>query len=167
MTKSYTKKQRRYRGRRTWGTGKIGTKRAKGQKGGTGLTTGWKKHKYSYYVKIKSLGFPGVDGEKWKHAADKKGFKRPQQVRRLNIVNSINLKDVEFNLERWLAAEKITKEGDVYKVDLGALDFQKIIGRGNVTKKMEITVKKASKGAVEKLEAATGCSITLIKQDKK
>src|SRR6056297_58160 len=100
MTRSHRKKTRKYRGKRTFGTGKLGTRRAKGQKGGTGKTTGKTKHHWSKYLEMKKKGFPGPDGDKWR--LGKHGFKRPQKVRRLNQVEAINIKDVEVNLDEWL-----------------------------------------------------------------
>ncbi len=158
MPVTFKTKTRRYRGKRTFGYGKIGTKRAKGQKGGHGLTSGKFKHKWSYYQKMKVLGFPGPDGDKWR--IGKKGFKIPQGKARLTKVNAINIKDIEMALPKWLAAEKVTMSGKTYVIDLGQMNYQKLLGKGNVTKKMEITVAKASAGAIEKLKAAK-CKLSL------
>ena len=138
---------------RTRGFGVRGH-RKKGMKGGTGLTTGKFKHHWTKHLQMKALGFPGPDGDKWR--IGRKGFKRPQNIRRIYAVRPINLKDVEFNLDKWVAAEQVTKKGDTYIVDLGALKLNKLIGLCHITKKMEISVAKASKGAAEKLKAAKG-----------
>ena len=137
---------------RTRGYGPIGAHRAKGVKGGTGLTTGKFKHKWTYYLKMRAEGFPGPDGDKWR--IGKKGFKRPQKMRRIYAVNAINIKNVELNLAEWLEAGKIEKQGTKYIIDLKTLHYNKLLGSGNVTKPMEITVEKASKKAIEKLKAA-------------
>ena len=154
MTYKRKKKSRKRHGNRTRGYGKIGAHRAKGQRGGTGLTTGKFKHKWSYYQKMKSLGFPGPDGEKWK--IGKKGFTRPPDMRRIYAVNPINLKDVDIHIEQWIESGQATKDGNTYKVDLADLEYNKLLGRGKATKKLEITVEKASASAIEKVKEADG-----------
>ena len=75
-------------------------------------------------------------------------------MRRIYAVNAINIKDVELNLAEWLEAGKVEKKGTKFIIDLNSLHYNKLLGTGKVTKQMEITVKKASKKAVEKLKAA-------------
>lgn len=152
MPITHRKKSRKMHANRTRGYGTIGAHRAKGVKGGTGLTTGKFKHKWTYYLKMRAEGFPGPDGDKWRIGS--KGFKRPQKMLRIYAVNAINIKDVELNLDEWLEAGKIEKTGTKYIIDLNSLNYNKLLGSGKVTKPMEITVKKASKKAVEKLKAA-------------
>ena len=96
MPTTHKKKSRKMQANRTRGYGTIGAHRAKGVKGGTGLTTGKFKHKWTYYLKMRAEGFPGPDGDKWR--IGKKGFKRPQKMLRIYAVNSINIKEVELNL---------------------------------------------------------------------
>ena len=152
MPITHRKKSRKMHANRTRGYGTIGAHRAKGVKGGTGLTTGKFKHKWTYYLKMRAEGFPGPDGDKWRIGFT--GFKRPQKMLRIYAVNAINIKEVELNLDQWLEAGKVEKKGTTYIVDLNSLNYNKLIGSGMVTKPMEITVKKASKKAVEKLKAA-------------
>ena len=152
MPITHRKKSRKMMANRTRGYGTIGAHRAKGVKGGTGLTTGKFKHKWTYYLKMRAEGFPGPDGDKWR--IGKKGFQRPQKMRRIYAVNAINIKDVELNLAEWLEAGKVEKKGTKFIIDLNSLHYNKLLGTGKVTKQMEITVKKASKKAVEKLKAA-------------
>ena len=158
MPITHRKKSRKMMANRTRGYGPIGAHRAKGVKGGTGLTTGKFKHKWTYYLKMRAEGFPGPDGDKWR--IGKKGFIRPQNLRRINEVHAINIKDVEINLEKWIKSGKIEKNGASYIVDLNALKYNKLIGKGKVTKTMEITVAKASAGAIEKLKKAK-CKLKL------
>ncbi len=161
MTYNKNKKSRKQHGNRTRGYGTIGAHRAKGQRGGTGLTTGKFKHKWSFYQKMKSLGFPGPDGEKWK--IGKKGFIRPPEMRRFSAVNSVNVKDIDSYIEKWVQDGKANKEGDLYKVNLADLSFNKLLGRGRATKKLEITVEKASSSAIAKIEEANGKVILTTK----
>ena len=78
------------RGTRTHGYGRVGQHRKTGQRAGRGKTTQWKKSMYSYYLKQKELGFPDPDWD-----LRKKGFKRPQDIKRIYHVNTINVKDLE------------------------------------------------------------------------
>ncbi len=159
MPITHRKKSRRMHGNRTRGYGTIGAHRAKGVKGGTGLTTGKFKHKWTYYLKMRAEGFPGPDGDKWRIGFT--GFKRPQKMLRIYAVHAINIKDVELNLDQWLEDGKVEKKGTTYIVDLKSLHYNKLLGTGSVTKPMEITVEKASKKAIEKLKAAK-VKLTLI-----
>lgn len=162
MPVTFKRKSRRYRGKRTYGSGKIGTNRAKGQTGGHGLTAGKFKYKWSYYQKMKVLGFPGPDGDKWR--IGKKGFQIPVAKKRIYKVNAINIKDVEMKLDLWVAEEKATMSGKTYVVDLAQVGYNKLLGKGMVTKKMEITVDTASAGAIEKMNAAK-CKLNLTAQE--
>ncbi|QEE15344.1 uL15m family ribosomal protein [Promethearchaeum syntrophicum] len=152
MPITHRKKSRKMQANRTRGYGTIGAHRAKGVRGGTGLTTGKFKHKWTYYLKMRAEGFPGPDGDKWRIGYT--GFKRPQKMLRIYAVNAINIKEVELNLDQWLEDGKVEKKGTKYIIDLKSLHYNKLLGSGNVTKPMEITVEKASKKAIEKLKAA-------------
>ena len=48
-------------------------------------------------------------------------------------------------------------------IDLETVDFQKLLGKGEVTKKFDIKVDRASEKAVEKLKAA-GCKLTVSEE---
>ncbi|MHA1521981.1 MAG: uL15m family ribosomal protein [Promethearchaeota archaeon] len=152
MPIKYRKRSRRQHGNRTRGYGTIGAHRAKGVKGGTGLTTGKFKHKWTFYLKMRALGFPGPDGDKWR--IGKHGFKRPPQVLRLHQTHAINIKDVEEKLPQWVDAGTVEKQGEKFLIDLGTLGFNKLLGNGRVTKNMEIKVKRATKGAIQKMKEA-------------
>ncbi|TFH29476.1 MAG: hypothetical protein E4G98_03780 [Promethearchaeota archaeon] len=152
MPVKFQKKSRTQHGNRTRGYGTIGAHRKKGKRGGTGLTTGKFKHKWSFYLKMRALGFPGVDGDKWR--IGKHGFKIPPQVSRLNQTHAINIKDIEEKLSQWVEAGKVEKQGDKYLVDLGALKYNKLLGKGKVTMNMEIKVERATTGAIEKMKEA-------------
>ena len=103
---------------------------------------------------MKTLGFPGPDGDKWR--LGKKGFIRPPDMRRIYAVNSINIKTIDILIDKWVEEGKATKTGDTYKINLADLSYNKLLGRGDATKKLEITVEKASASAVSKIEAANG-----------
>ncbi|MFX1316761.1 MAG: uL15m family ribosomal protein [Promethearchaeota archaeon] len=154
--RKYSKKIRKKRGTRTQGYGRVGQHRKTGQRAGKGKTTQWKKSKKSYYLKQKQLGFPDPD---WKMG--KKGFNRPQDIVRINKVNTLNIKDLDNQIESLAFDNKASKTGNTYTVNLGDLNIQKILGRGQINKSINITVKSASKRAIEKIKAAGG-KVTLL-----
>jgi large subunit ribosomal protein L15 len=144
------------RGTRTVGYGRVGQHRKAGQRAGKGKTTGWKKSKKSYYLKQKELGFPDPD---WDFG--KKGFVRPQDIRRIYSVNTLNIKDLDLTIEDLTQKNIATKTGTTYTINLKDLNVQKILGRGEVNNKINVTVDKASKRAIEKIESAGG-KVTLL-----
>ncbi len=149
--RKFPKKIRKKRGTRTIGYGKVGQHRKAGQRAGKGKTTQWKKSKKSYYLKQKELGFPDPD---WKMG--KKGFKRPQDIVRIYKINALNVKDLDLKIDNLVQDNKATKSGNTYEINLNDINIQKILGRGQVTKKINMTVKKASERAIQKIEAAGG-----------
>lgn len=146
------------RGRRTHGYGRVGQHRKTGQRAGRGKTTQWKKSKKSYYLKQKELGFPDPDWD-----LGKRGFKRPQDIVRIYKINTINVKDLDKKIDSLVIEKKATKSGNKYNIDMNNLNIQKILGRGEINKTINITVNKASQKAIEKVEAAGG-KITLLSQ---
>ena len=149
--RKYPKKIRGKRGTRTIGYGVVGQHRKTGQRAGRGKTTQWKKSKKSYYLKQKELGFPDPDWD-----MGKKGFKRPQDINRIYQVNTINVKDLDFKIEELAKTNHATKSGNSYSIDLKSINIQKILGRGEINKQVNVTVEKASKRAIEKIESAGG-----------
>ncbi|MFX1567912.1 MAG: uL15m family ribosomal protein [Promethearchaeota archaeon] len=146
------------RGRRTHGYGRVGQHRKTGQRAGKGKTTQWKKSKKTYYLKQKELGFPDPDWD-----IGKKGFKRPQDLIRIYQVNTINVKDLDQKIENLVLNNKAIKSGNTYNINLNESNIQKVLGRGEINKVINITVNKASQKAIEKVEAAGG-KITLLSQ---
>ncbi len=158
ITRKYPKKAQKMRGSRTHGYGRVGQHRKTGQRAGRGKTTQWKKSKKSYYLKQKELGFPDPDWD-----MGKKGFKRPQDIIRIYQVNTINVKDLDQNIDNFVIDKKATKSGNTYNIDLNNINIQKILARGELNKTINITVNKASKRAIEKVEAAGG-KLTILSQ---
>ncbi|TFF99818.1 MAG: 50S ribosomal protein L15 [Promethearchaeota archaeon] len=161
MTRKHKKKTKKKRGSRTIGYGPIGQHRKTGQRAGRGKTTQWKKSKKSYYLKQKELGFPDPDWIK-----GKRGFKRPQKVVRISKVNTINVKDLDLNLDEFVQEGKATKSGKTYEINLADINIQKVLGRGRIDKKVNITVEDASENAIEKIEAAGGEINYLYSEDQ-
>ncbi|MFX0003351.1 MAG: uL15m family ribosomal protein [Candidatus Hodarchaeota archaeon] len=146
------------RGTRTHGYGRVGQHRKTGQRAGRGKTTQWKKSKKSYYLKQKELGFPDPD---WKMG--KRGFNRPQDITRIYQVSTINVKDLDNKIDKLVLDKKAIKSGNTYSINLNEMNIQKVLGRGLINKTINITVNKASKKAIEKIQAAGG-KITLLSQ---
>ena len=158
--RNHDRKVRKMRGTRTHGYGRVGQHRKSGQRAGRGKTTQWKKSKKSYYLKQKELGFPDPD---WDFG--KKGFKRPQDITRIYQVNTLNIKDLDYKIEALVIEKKASKSGNTYSINLNEINIQKVLGRGEINKRINITVKNASKRAVEKIEAAGG-NINLLSEIK-
>ncbi len=156
--RKFPKKVRKMRGTRTHGYGRVGQHRKAGQRAGKGKTTQWKKSKKSYYLKQKELGFPDPD---WDFG--KRGFKRPQDINRIYKVNALNVKDLDSKIEELTKNNIASKSGNTYTIDLKDLNIQKILGRGEINKKINLSVKKASKRAIEKIESAGG-KVTLLSE---
>ncbi len=154
--RKFPRRIRKMRGVRTRGYGRVGQHRKSGQRVGKGKTTQWKKAMKSYYLKQKELGFPDPDWE-----MGKTGFKRPQDMVRLSQVNSLNIKDLDYKIDLLVEEKKATKSGNTYTINLDDLNIQKILGRGEIKKQINLSVNKASKKAVEKIEAAGG-KVTLL-----
>ncbi len=158
--RKFPKKVRKMRGTRTHGYGRVGQHRKAGQRAGKGKTSQWKKSKKSYYLKQKELGFPDPD---WDFG--KRGFKRPQDINRIYQVNALNVKDLDSKIEELTKNNIASKSGNTYTIDLKDVNIQKILGRGEINKKINISVKKASKRAIEKIESAGG-KVTLLSEAK-
>lgn len=151
--RKYPSKIRKKRGTRVIGYGRVGQHRKAGQRAGKGSTTGWKKTNKPYYLKQKALGFPDPA---WARFRNTKGFKRPQDINRIYKVNTMNIKDLDFNIEKYAQETKASKSGSTFTIDLNDLNVQKILGRGEISKPINVTVNRASKRAIEKIEAAGG-----------
>ncbi|GAG04519.1 unnamed protein product, partial [marine sediment metagenome] len=65
-------------------------------------------------------------------------------------------KDLDNKIDSLVLTNKASKSGTTYSINMSDINIQKILGRGEINKKINITVKKASKKAVEKVEAAGG-----------
>ena len=139
------KKAARYRGSHTHGGGAKKKRRGSGNRGGfgmagTGKRAGQKKPSIlttfgnAYYGKI--------------------GFNRPKKV--VKKINAINILDLEKKLEFYVTQSLVKKDKDKYVINLSDLGYNKLLGAGLVTKKLEIKSPRFSKKAKEKIEKAGG-----------
>jgi|GEM_PF-63125 len=128
MGKTKTKK---FRGSGRHGRGRKGG-RGKGLRGGSG-NAGLHKHKYASTVIKEAQGI-----QMFGH----RGFKRPQ---------STLVADATINV-----GELGQRFGGQATIDLGTHGFTKLLGAGEVTVPLQVTVEAASAGAREKIQAAGG-----------
>ena len=144
MQRKRSKRSRIRAAKRTSGHGHKKKNRGAGNRGGRGKA-GAGKRGDAKLMKV----------TKGKRNMGKHGFtslKEPDTV--------INVAYLQEKLDSLLNEGKIEKAKDVYKVDLNALGYDKLLSKGPVRFKMEITVDKASPNAVKKIEAAGG-SVTV------
>ncbi|MHA1715314.1 MAG: uL15 family ribosomal protein [Promethearchaeota archaeon] len=126
------KKSRKFRGSRTHGYGRVGQHRKKGQRGGSGKT-GRKKHKWIWTVKYGKDYF------------GKHGF-----VSKTATINRcINISEIM----------KIVEEHSLSEIDVKSFGFDKVLGRGILTRPITIKAPLFSKHALEKIKAAGGQAI--------
>lgn len=131
---------KKLRGNRTHGRGKKAG-RGKGKRGGRGQA-GLLKHKAKWVVKYDPEHF------------GQHGFKRPQGVPRR--ATALNVDELEGRMRAWEEAGHATTAKGVTRLDLGAAGVDKLLGRGKVKAKLEVTVPTATPKAVQKVEEAGG-----------
>ena len=134
MVERHRKKKNRLRGHRTHGAGNTKNRRGSGSRGGVGRG-GSKKSKFTKYymtfgVKVRLTGSPAVD--------------------------ACNLDTLDALMSRLVLEKKLAMENGLPVFDGEKHHIGKILGRGNVSRKMILKNVKASKSAAAKLQAA-GC----------
>jgi len=129
------------RGSRTCGYGNAQKHRGAGSRGGRGMA-GSKKHKWSYVSKY----MPEYFGTK--------GFKRPQGV--VREIKTINVGDIEKDLDRLVDEGKIRLKNKRYFLNLGDIGYDKLLGSGEISHPIVVTVNSCSKLALKKIESAGG-----------
>jgi large subunit ribosomal protein L15 len=134
-------KQSRMRGSHTHGWGSKKKHRGSGNRGGHGFSGTGKKADSRKPSIWKNLEFFG-----------KHGFapKRRKDVRIINV-SAINEK-----IDSWLSSKLITKENDLYVIDLNKIGYDKLLGKGRINKKIKITVGSVSEGARDSIIKAGG-----------
>ncbi|KSW12375.1 50S ribosomal protein L15 [Pyrodictium occultum] len=136
------RKSRHLRGRtRTMGWGRIGQHRGSGSRGGFGAA-GMHKHMWTWVVKYAPTWF------------GKHGFNRPltYEVK----INAINVGELSEKLDAWLREGKAREEEGRIVVDLASLGYNKLLGRGKITRPVKVIVPAATESAVRKIREAGG-----------
>lgn len=141
------KKSRKMRGSRLHGYGLQRQHRRSGRRGGFGMA-GTKKHLWTWITAHE----PDYFGR------GRRGFKRPRAVTR--EVRSINLGEIEEILPELMASgfARELEDGRV-ELDLMKIGYNKLLGRGSVSRPLVVKVGSASKHAVSKLESIGGSVI--------
>lgn len=141
-----TRKIRKLRGSRTVGGGSSKKRRGAGHRGGRG-NAGLHKSKWTWVVKYDPNHF------------GKYGFKRPQgSILKFNTVNIDYLDEKSEELVEQGLAQKKDKAIEIDVTDLG---YNKVLGKGKVTKPLIIKSPKFSSLAIRKIEEAGGEVINL------
>ncbi|MHA1268729.1 MAG: uL15 family ribosomal protein [Candidatus Helarchaeota archaeon] len=135
------KKIKKHRGSRTCGYGTQGQHRKGGQRGGRGVAGG-KKHKRSYLIKYK----PNYFG--------KHGFKRPPC--RQYKDNVINLGKINNLIPKLIQKNIAKKEDKLITLNVSDIGYDKVLGVGYLKYPLNITAKKFSKRAIQKIQELGG-----------
>ncbi|MGD2247973.1 MAG: uL15m family ribosomal protein [Candidatus Methanofastidiosia archaeon] len=138
------KKTKKLRGSRTCGGGNAKKRRGAGNRGGRGLAGSGKNKKTKADWVRQNL--PGHLG--------KRGFKRPLAVISKDII--MNVHELDENIDQFIQEGTATVKGDIIVVNTKDFGVTKILGKGRVTKKLDVTAPAFSESAVKKIEAAGG-----------
>lgn len=141
-------KSRKLRGRtRSMGWGRIGQHRKSGSRGGKGAA-GMHKHKWTWVVKYHPDWF------------GKKGFKPVKSLS--SEVSSINVGELEELVMELEAKGELERdpEGRVV-VDLHSMGFNKLLGRGRVSRPLTVKVLEATETSISKIVKAGGKVVIL------
>lgn len=139
------RKVRRQRGSRSHGWGKQKDHKEAGMRGGRGNAGVTQHHWIRTIILAKAARVKPIG---------KYGFKRPQEFQKK--YGTVNVSQLDQSVNTLVSAEQIKLEKGTYKVNLTEMGITKLLAQGNVTRKLEITVKKATDRAVSKIEKAGG-----------
>ena len=133
--KNVTKKSRKRKGRgMSSGLGKTSGRGHRGQnaRSGGGVSPGFEGGQLPLHKRLPKRGFHNPFSKEW---------------------STVNIEDLNiFESDSEVTPEKLIKEGLIKKVNHGV----KILGDGNLEKKLTVKANKFSKSAVEKIEEAGG-----------
>lgn len=140
MTKRRSKKNKS--GSNGYGSSKKN--RGAGNRGGRGNAGKGKKAKHNKMTK---------DGV---HQLGEKGFNSRQRPQ-----NGINLRDLDQRIEEFVEEGVAEKDGDKYVFHADKAGYDKILGRGKITQKIEIHAERFSSSAEEKIEESDSEAVEL------
>jgi len=136
------RKIRKKRGTRTQGYGRVGQHRKSGSKGRRNV--GRHKHLWSYVITKEPDYF------------EKRGFVSPKSLGR--DVNAINVGELDEMSQKIIPKKKAA--GKTVVIDLKELGYDKLLGRGEITRPIHVKVSSCSESAAKKIDAAGGQVIT-------
>ena len=136
MVVNKRRKSGRFRAHTTHGYGSMKKNRGAGNRGGRGMAGSGKRadQKKPTILKLYGRSYFG-----------KHGFKNPNS--QAFYKRCINLSELD---------SLVKKEGDSFVVNLVELGYDKLLGRGKVTRKLKIVAPSFSKKALEKVKAVGG-----------
>jgi len=139
MVTNKRRKVTRYRGSKTHGGGAMKKRRGAGNRGGRGKAGSGKRadQKKQTFLKMEGNRYFGKNGFKL-------DIKRNRKTINLHELNSLIKKN------------QIKKEGDIYRINLKELKYNKLLGSGRINEKYEIIVNSYSKKAKDKIEKLGG-----------
>ena len=146
MTHNKRSKNSRQRGSWTHGWGAKKKHRGAGSRGGRGFAGSGKRgdaKKTLYWNDSKYFG--------------KRGFINVNAEKEVTI----NIAHIDAIAETLIKKGKATKSNGTIKINLNEIGYTKLLAAGNTTKKLDITVDRASKKAEEKI-TKTGGKLTLL-----
>lgn len=141
-----TRKINKMRGSRSIGGGCSKKRRGAGNKGGKGKA-GLDKQHWTWTVKYDPNHF------------GKYGFKRPQKV--INKTSPVNISYLETHSDKLLDKGIATKEGNYIVINVTDLGYDKVLGKGKISKPLKIKSPKFSESAESKIQEAGGEAIIL------
>ena len=141
-----TRKVCKLRGSRTMAGGCSKNNRGAGHRGGKGLAGGHKHH-WTWMVKYDPNHF------------GKYGFKRPQGS--VYEYNPVNVDYLDEKCEELVSKGLATKEKKKIVIDVTEIGYNKVLGKGRISKALTIKSPQFSKSALKKIEEAGGEAITL------
>ncbi|WP_440060041.1 uL15 family ribosomal protein [Thermogladius sp. 4427co] len=143
------KKSRKLRGRtRTMGWGRVGQHRKSGSRGGFGAV-GMHKHKWIWMLKYA----PNWYG--------KHGFTNPTSV--TGKIREVNVGVLDEAADKLVREGKASVEGGLVVIDVRSLGFNKVTGKGRVTKRLKVITEYITEAAKKKIEEAGGV-VEVLKQ---
>ncbi len=143
MTIRKKKKVRKQRGSRTYGYGRVsGGHRKGGSRGGKGNAGIKDHHRIGRILDM---------------IRRKKGFTTPNTP---SSYLSVNIGDIDEQIELLLTKNIAIKEGSVIKINVAKLGYSKVMGKGLVKHPFHIIAKNITSKAQEKIEAAGGKTFT-------
>lgn len=128
------------RGSRTHGYGQVGQHRKTGGKGKR--KAGRHKAGWTYVIKHE----PNYFG--------KRGFTSPKSLRRK--ISIINVGELDELADKLAGKEQLEKKKGKTVLDLDKLGYNKLLGKGNITKPLLVKIASHSENAAKKIEEAGG-----------
>lgn len=140
MTVNRRKKDVKQRGSHTHGWGSKKKHRGSGNRGGKGMAGTGKRADSKK---------PSIWHEQY---FGKRGFFHMNARQ----VKAVNVQFLDQNIEKLVGLNVAKQQDDTFVVNIADLGFDKLLGKGSVTKKLRITAGYASAGAVEAVKSAGG-----------